>query len=425
MLFVNNRPHPQLLSEGEGRKEKNIYMKNDNLHNSKVASSSLSLGEGRGEASVRSDFPILDRTVYGKPLVYLDNAATTQKPRLVIDSIVDEYYSVNANVHRGVHFLSQQATELHESSRETVRRFVNARSTNEVIFTRGTTESINLLVSAFGEEFMQEGDEVILSVMEHHSNIVPWQLLAARKGIAIKVIPMNDKGELLLDEYEKLFTEKTKIVSVTQVSNVLGTVNPVKEMIATAHAHGVPVLIDGAQSIPHMKVDVQDLDADFFVFSGHKIYGPTGVGVLYGKEEWLDRLPPYQGGGEMIQHVSFDKTTFNELPFKFEAGTPDYIGTTGLAKALDYVSGIGIENIAAHEHELTAYATARLKEIPGMRIFGEAAHKSGVISFLVGDIHHFDMGTFGHCRPYGAPLRPTPYAASGYRRNRARFIRDV
>lgn len=343
--------------------------------------------------ALRSDFPILDRTVYGKPLVYLDNGATTQKPRLVIDAIVDEYYSVNANVHRGVHFLSQQATELHEASRERVRQFINARSTKEVIFTRGTTESINLIASAFGDACMQEGDEVILSVMEHHSNIVPWQLLAARKGIAIKVIPMNDKGELLLDEYEKLFSDRTKIVSVTQVSNVLGTVNPVKEMIATAHAHGVPVLIDGAQSIPHIKVDVQDLDADFFVFSGHKIYGPTGVGVLYGKEEWLDRLPPYQGGGEMIQHVSFEKTTFNELPFKFEAGTPDYIGTTGLAKALDYVSGVGMENIAAHEHELTRYATERLKEIPGMRIFGEAEHKSSVISFLVGDIHHFDLGT--------------------------------
>ena len=286
---------------------------------------------------IREDVPILSRTVYGKPLVYLDNAATTQKPRLVIDSLVDEYYSVNANVHRGVHYLSQQATELHESSRETVRQFINAHSTNEVIFTRGTTESINLLVSSFGDEFMQEGDEVILSVMEHHSNIVPWQLLAARKGIAIKVIPMNDKGELLLDEYEKLFSERTKIVSVMQVSNVLGTVNPVKEMIKIAHEHGVPFLVDAAQSIPHMKVDVQELDADFLVFSGHKIYGPTGVGVLYGKEQWLDRLPPYQGGGEMIQHVSFEKTTFNELPFKFEAGTPDYIGTTGLAKALDYV----------------------------------------------------------------------------------------
>lgn len=342
---------------------------------------------------IREDFPILSRTVYGKPLVYFDNGATTQKPRIVVDSLVDEYYSVNANVHRGVHYLSQQATELHEGSRETVRRFINARSTNEVVFTRGTTESINLLVSSFGEEFMEEGDEVIISVMEHHSNIVPWQLLAARKGIAIKVIPMNEQGELLLDEYEKLFSERTKIVSVTQISNVLGTVNPVKEMIATAHAHGVPLLVDAAQSIPHMRVDVQDLDADFLVFSGHKVYGPTGVGVLYGKEEWLDRLPPYQGGGEMIQSVSFEKTIFNELPFKFEAGTPDYIGTTGLAKALDYVTGIGLENIAAHEHELTMYAMQRLKEIPGMRIFGEAADKDAVISFLVGNIHHFDMGT--------------------------------
>ena len=296
-------------------------------------------------------------------------------------------------MHRGVHFLSQQATELHEASRETVRRFINARSTNEIVFTRGTTESINLLVSSFGEEFMQEGDEVILSVMEHHSNIVPWQLLAAKRGIAIKVIPMNDKGELLLDEYRQLFSERTRIVSVAHVSNVLGTVNPVKEMIAFAHEQGVPVLVDGAQSIPHMPVDVQDLDADFFVFSAHKVYGPTGVGVLYGKEEWLDRIPPYQGGGEMIQHVSFEKTTFNELPFKFEAGTPDYIGTTGLAKALDYVSLVGMDKIAAYEYELTQYAMQRLKEIPGMRIFGEAEDKGSVISFLVGDIHHFDMGT--------------------------------
>lgn len=342
---------------------------------------------------IREDFPILSRTVYGKPLIYFDNGATTQKPRLVIDSLVDEYYSVNANVHRGVHYLSQQATELHEASRATVREFINARSINEIVFTRGTTEAINLLVSSFGEEFMEEGDEVILSVMEHHSNIVPWQLLAARKGIAIKVIPMNDRGELLLDEYKKLFSDRTKIVSVMQVSNVLGTVNPVKEMIAIAHTHGVPVLIDGAQSVPHLKVDMQDMDADFFAFSAHKIYGPTGVGVLYGKEEWLDRLPPYQGGGEMIQHVSFEKTTFNELPFKFEAGTPDYVGTTGLAKALDYVTGLGIDNIAAHEHELTTYAMQRLKEIPDIRIFGEAEHKSSVISFQVGNIHHFDMGT--------------------------------
>lgn len=342
---------------------------------------------------IREDFPILSREVYGKPLIYLDNGATTQKPRCVVEAITDEYYSVNANVHRGVHFLSQQATELHEASRETVRCFINARSSNEIVFTRGTTESINLLASSFADSQMKEGDEVIVSVMEHHSNIVPWQLQAQRKGIVLKVIPMNDKGELLLDEYEKLFSERTRLVSLVHVSNVLGTVNPVKEMIATAHSYGLPVMIDGAQSVPHQKVDVQDLDADFFAFSGHKIYGPTGVGVFYGKEEWLDKLPPYQGGGEMIQSVSFEKTTFNELPFKFEAGTPDYIGTTALAKALDYVSAIGMENIATHEHELTRYAMQRLKEIDGMRIFGEAENKSSVISFLVGNIHHLDMGT--------------------------------
>ena len=342
---------------------------------------------------IRKDFPILSRTVYGKPLVYLDNGATTQKPRCVVESIADEYYSVNANVHRGVHFLSQQATDLHEVSRETVRRFINARSTSEIIFTRGTTESINLVASTFADSQMKEGDEVIVSVMEHHSNIVSWQLQAARKGIVLRVIPMNDRGELLQDEYEKLFSPRTRLVSVAHVSNVLGTVNPVKEMIATAHAHGVPVLVDGAQSIPHMKVNVLDLDADFYVFSGHKVYGPTGIGVLYGKEAWLDRLPPYQGGGEMIRNVSFEKTTFNDLPFKFEAGTPDYIGSTALAKALDYVTAIGMDEIAAYEHELTAYAMQRLKEIPGMRIFGQAEQKSGVISFLVGNIHHFDMGT--------------------------------
>lgn len=326
-------------------------------------------------------------------MIYLDNGATTQKPRQVVESITDEYYSVNANVHRGVHFLSQQATNLHEASRETVRKFINARSISEIVFTRGTTESINLVASTFADSQMKEGDEVIVSVMEHHSNIVSWQLQAARKGIVLKVIPMNDRGELLLDEYEKLFSPRTRLVSVAHVSNVLGTINPVKEMIATAHAHGVPVLIDGAQSIPHMPIDVQDLDADFYVFSGHKVYGPTGIGVLYGKETWLDKLPPYQGGGEMIKNVSFEHTTFNELPFKFEAGTPDYIGSTALAKALDYVSAIGMDKIAAYEHELTVYAMNRLKEIPGMRIFGEAEHKGGVISFLVGNIHHFDMGT--------------------------------
>ena len=342
---------------------------------------------------IREDFPILSRKVYNKPLIYLDNGATTQKPRVVVESITDEYYSVNANVHRGVHFLSQQATNLHEASRETVRKFINARSTSEIVFTRGTTESINLVASTFVDSQMKEGDEVIVSVMEHHSNIVSWQLQAARKGIVLKVIPMNDRGELLLDEYEKLFSPRTRLVSVAHVSNVLGTINPVKEMIATAHAHGVPVLIDGAQSIPHMPIDVQDLDADFYVFSGHKVYGPTGIGVLYGKEAWPDKLPPYQGGGEMIKNVSFEHTTFNELPFKFEAGTPDYIGSTALAKALDYVSAIGMDKIAAYEHELTVYAMNRLKEIPGMRIFGEAEHKGGVISFLVGNIHHFDMGT--------------------------------
>ena len=342
---------------------------------------------------IREDFPILSRTVYGKPLIYLDNAATTQKPRCVVEAITEEYYSVNANVHRGVHFLSQQATELHEASRETVRRFINARSTAEIIFTRGTTESINLIASSFTDSQMEAGDEIIISTMEHHSNIVPWQLQAERKGIKLKVIPMNDRGEVLLDEYASLFTERTKLVSITHMSNVLGTINPVKEMIATAHAHNIPVLVDGAQAVPHMKVDVQELGADFYAFSGHKIYGPTGVGVLYGKEEWLDHLPPYQGGGEMIQNVSFEKTTFNTLPFKFEAGTPDYVGTTALARALDYVSSIGIEAIAAHEHELTQYAMKRMKEIEGLRIFGEAEQKGGVISFLVKDIHHFDMGT--------------------------------
>ena len=342
---------------------------------------------------IRADFPILGRTVYGKPLVYLDNGATTQKPRQVVEAITNEYYNTNANVHRGVHFLSQQATELHEASRETVRKFINARSTAEIVFTRGTTESINLLAATFCQSQMQEGDEVIVSTMEHHSNIVPWQLQAMQRGIRLRVIPMDDEGNLLTDEYERLFSPRTKLVSIAHVSNVLGTVNPVRQMIATAHAHGVPVLVDGAQSIPHMPVDVQELDADFYVFSGHKVYGPTGVGVLYGKEAWLDKLPPYQGGGEMIQHVSFERTTFNELPFKFEAGTPDYIGTTGLARALDYVSALGMDNIAAYEHELTEYALQRLEEIPGMRIFGQAKERGGVISFLVGHIHHFDMGT--------------------------------
>ncbi len=342
---------------------------------------------------IRNDFPILSREVYGKPLVYLDNAATTQKPLCVLDAMRDEYLNVNANVHRGVHYLSQQATNLHEEAREKVRAFINASKTEEVIFTRGTTEGINLVVSSFCDAFMQEGDEVIVSTMEHHSNIVPWQLQAAKKGIAIRVIPMNDRGELLLDEYEKLFNEKTRIVSVAHVSNVLGTVNPVKDMIRIAHEHGVPVLVDGAQSTPHFKVDVQELDCDFFTFSGHKMYGPTGVGVLYGKEDWLDKLPPYQGGGEMIESVSFEKTVFEKLPFKFEAGTPDYVATHGLAKAIDYIESIGIDMIAEHEQMLTRYCMQQLKTIDGMAIFGESEHKDAVVSFLVGQIHHLDMGT--------------------------------
>lgn len=342
---------------------------------------------------VREDFPILSRQIYGKPLVYFDNGATTQKPLCVLDAMRNEYLNVNANVHRGVHYLSQQATDLHEAARETVRKFINAPKVEEVIFTRGTTESLNLVVSSFGDRFLSEGDEVIVSVMEHHSNIVPWQLLAAKKGIAIKVIPMTDEGDVIMEEYEKLFNEKTRIVSITQVSNVLGTINPVKEMIRIAHEHEVPVMVDGAQSTPHMKIDVLDLDCDFFAFSGHKIYGPTGIGVLYGKEKWLDEMPPYQGGGEMIESVSFEKTTFEKLPFKFEAGTPDYVATHGLATALNYVTELGLDNIFAHEQELTRYAMEQMKEIPGMRLFGTSQHKDAVISFLVGDIHHLDMGT--------------------------------
>lgn len=342
---------------------------------------------------IREDFPILSRKVYDRPLVYLDNGATTQKPLCVLDAMREEYLNVNANVHRGVHYLSQQATDLHEQAREKVRKFINAGSVNEIIFTRGTTESLNLVVSSFCDGFMSEGDEVIVSVMEHHSNIVPWQLQAARKGISLRVIPMNDKGELLLDEYEKLFTERTKIVSVTHVSNVLGTVNPVKEIVRIAHEHGVPVMVDGAQSTPHFAVDVHDIDCDFFAFSGHKMYGPTGVGVLYGKEDWLDRMPPYQGGGEMIESVSFEKTVFEHLPFKFEAGTPDYVATHGLATAIDYISSIGIDNISRHEQELTRYCMERMQGIDGIRLFGTANDKDAVVSFLVGDIHHLDMGT--------------------------------
>lgn len=343
--------------------------------------------------SIRKDFPILSRTVYDRPLVYLDNAATTQKPREVVEAIMNEYYSVNANVHRGVHFLSQQATELHEQARERVARFVGARSSHEIIFTRGTTESLNLVASSFGEACMKAGDEVILSTMEHHSNIVPWQMLRDRKGIVIKVIPINEAGELDLKAYEELFTPRTRLVSVTHVSNVLGTVNPVKELTAVAHAHDVPILVDGAQSVPHFPVDVTDIGCDFLTFSGHKVYGPTGIGVLYGREDWLDRLPPYQGGGEMIAHVTFAQTTYEQLPYKFEAGTPDYVGSNALAVALDYVSRLGMEHIAAHERKLTAYAMERLGAIPGLRVYGQAREKDAVVAFNIGGIHHLDMGT--------------------------------
>ena len=342
---------------------------------------------------IRKDFPILSREVYGKPLVYLDNSATTQKPRIVVDAIANEYYSENANVHRGVHFLSQQATELHESARARIAKFLNASSPSDVVFTRGATEGLNLVASSFGEKFLKEGDEVIISAMEHHSNIVPWQLLEMRKGIKIKVIPITGDGELRMDEYEKLFDERTKLVSVTHVSNVLGTVNPVKELAAIAHSHNVPILIDGAQSVPHLKVDVRDIDCDFYAFSGHKIYGPTGIGALYGKAEWLEKLPPYQGGGEMIKNVHFGHTEFEDAPLKFEAGTPDYVGSHSLATAIDYVESLGLDNIAAHEHELLEYAVKRLESIPGMRIFGKAKNKSAVISFVVGDIHPLDLGT--------------------------------
>lgn len=343
--------------------------------------------------SIRKDFPILSRTVYDRPLVYLDNAATTQKPREVVEAIVNEYYSVNANVHRGVHFLSQQATELHEQARERVARFVGARSSREIVFTRGTTESLNLVASSFGEGCMKAGDEVILSTMEHHSNIVPWQMLRDRKGIVIKVIPINEAGELDLEAFERLFSPRTRMVAVTHVSNVLGTVNPVKELTSIAHAHEVPILVDGAQSVPHFPVDVSDIGCDFLTFSGHKVYGPTGIGVLYGREDWLDHMPPYQGGGEMISHVTFAQTTYEQLPYKFEAGTPDYVGSNALAVALDYVSRLGMEHIAAHERELTAYAMERLGAIPGLHVYGQAREKDAVVAFNIEGIHHLDMGT--------------------------------
>lgn len=343
--------------------------------------------------TVRKDFPILGREVYKRPLVYLDNAATTQKPRCVVEAIANEYYSVNANVHRGVHYLSQQATDLHEAAREMVRQFINARAISEVIFTRGTTESLNLVASSYGDAFLHEGDEVIVTVMEHHSDIVPWQLLRDRKGIVIKVIPMTDEGVLDLQAYEQLFTPRTRLVCCAHVSNVLGTVNPVKHMAEIAHAHGAHFLVDGAQSVPHFKVDVQDLDCDFLVFSGHKIYGPTGIGVLYGREDLLDRMPPYQGGGEMIARVSFEKTTYERLPFKFEAGTPDYVGSHALAVALDYVSALGMDQIQQHEHDLTQYAMEQMQLIPEMHLFGTAPEKDAVIAFNVGNIHPLDLGT--------------------------------
>ena len=346
-----------------------------------------------GIIEIRHDFPILQREVYGKPLVYLDNAATTQKPRCVVEKIDEMYFTLNSNVHRGVHFLSQEATQAHENARKTVQKFIGAASESEIVFTRGTTESINLVASSFCRAFCKEDDEILITAMEHHSNIVPWQLQADIRGVKLRVAPINSRGELLLDEFEKKISPRTKLISVTHISNVLGTINPIDEIIRIAHEHDIPVLIDAAQSVQHIGVNVQQLDCDFLVFSSHKIYGPTGVGVLYGKEKWLNAMPPYQGGGEMIANVSFEKTTYNEIPFKFEAGTPDFVGTTALATALDYVSHLGIDNIVSCEHDLLEYATERLRSINGMRIFGEAQNKSSVLSFLVKDIHPYDVGT--------------------------------
>ena len=343
---------------------------------------------------IRQDFPILSREVYGKPLIYLDNAATTQKPLCVLDAMRDEYLNVNANVHRGVHYLSQQATDLHEAAREKVRQFINAKKTEEIVFTRGTTEAINLVASSFCESQMQAGDEVLVTEMEHHSNIVSWQLQAQKRGIVVKHLPITDDGRLVSrDTIATYITDRTKLVSVAHVSNVLGTINPVEEIIKIAHEHGIPVLVDGAQSAPHFKVDVQALDCDFFAFSGHKMYGPTGIGVLYGKEEWLEKLPPYQGGGEMIDKVTWERTTFERLPFKFEAGTPDYVATHGLATAIDYINSIGFDAIQKHEQELTRYCMEQLQSIDGMKIYGPTEGRDAVVSFNVGDIHHLDMGT--------------------------------
>ena len=342
---------------------------------------------------IREDFPILSREVHGKPLVYLDNAATTQKPLVVLDAMRNEYLNQNANVHRGVHYLSQKATELHEAARERVRQFINAHSTNEIVFTRGTTEAINLVASSFCQSQMQAGDEVLVTDMEHHSNIVPWQMQAMQKGIVVRHLPITDDGQLCLDLLDESINERTRLVSLAHVSNVLGTVNPVKEITALAHSRGIPVLVDAAQSAPHMPVDVSDIGCDFMAFSGHKMYGPTGVGVLYGREEWLDRLPPYQGGGEMIGSVSWEKTTWNELPFKFEAGTPDYVATHGLATAIDYITAIGLDQIHAHEQQLLSYYTQQLQQIDGLRIIGTAPAKDAVVSFVVDGIHPLDLGT--------------------------------
>ena len=349
---------------------------------------------------IREDFPILQREVYGKPLVYLDNAATTQKPLCVLDAMRDEYLNVNANVHRGVHYLSQQATDLHEAAREKVRQFINAQKTEEIVFTRGTTEAINLVASSFCESQMQAGDEVLVTEMEHHSNIVSWQLQAQKHGIVVKHLPITDEGRLVCcDDIATYLTERTRLVSVAHVSNVLGTVNPVEQIIRMAHEHGIPVLVDGAQSAPHMQIDVQAMDCEFFAFSGHKMYGPTGIGVLYGKEQWLEKLPPYQGGGEMIDKVTWEKTTFERLPFKFEAGTPDYVATHGLATAIDYLNSVGLDAVKAHEQELTRYCMEQLQTIDGMTIYGphmvsgSPADKDAVVSFNVGNIHHLDMGT--------------------------------